>query len=300
MVLMTTSQTERRTRLRNTKSQGHELFLTLSGPGASGRRIPVTVLDQAEEGLGLLSREDLAEGTLVELHPSPELIASRGELPGYATVAWCQPTRAGRYRIGLRLPVAAPPPPPPPPAQPVQEAEADYYEILQIHPKAHPDTIHRVYRLLAQRYHPDNQETGSQEMFRALVRAFDVLSDAAKRAAYDLQHQELHRKRFRVAEASRNGGGGAATERAKRQALLAALYHRRMQEPSSPSLSIFDLEECLGVPREHLEFTLWYVKERALITRSDNNRFQITVAGVDECERLEESAGAHRLLPAAS
>ena len=295
--MSSSSPTERRSRLRNSKSQGHELFLTLSGPGASGRRLPVTVLDQADEGLGLLSREDLAEGTLVELHPSPEMIASRGKLPGYATVAWCQPTRAGRYRIGLRLPVAAPPPPPP--AQPVQEADADHYEILQIHPNAHPDTIHRIYRLLAQRYHPDNQETGSQEMFRALVRAFDVLSDPAKRAAYDLQHQELHRKRFRVAAASGNGGG-AATERAKRQALLAALYYRRVQEPASPSLSIFDLEECLGVPREHLEFTLWYVKERALITRSDNNRFQITVAGVDECERLEENAGAHRLLPAAS
>ncbi|MCL4793974.1 MAG: DnaJ domain-containing protein [Bryobacteraceae bacterium] len=293
--MITSSTTERRTRNRNSKAQGHELRLRLSGPGSSGRVITVTLLDQAPDGLGLLSREELAEGSLVELHPTAELLASGGQLPGNATVAWCQPTRAGRFRIGLRLPVAAPPPPPP--SQPVEEADADYYEILQIHPNAHPDTIHRVYRILAQRYHPDNQETGSQELFRSLVRAYDVVSDPERRAAYDLQHQELHRKRFRVAAA--NGNGGAAPERAKRQALLAALYHRRLQEPASPSLSIFDLEECLGVPREHLEFTLWYVKERALITRSDNNRFQITVAGVDECERLEEAAGPQRLLPAA-
>jgi curved DNA-binding protein CbpA len=32
----------------------------------------------------------------------------------------------------------------------------DYYEILQISPTAEPETVHRVYRLLAQRCHPDN------------------------------------------------------------------------------------------------------------------------------------------------
>ena len=41
----------------------------------------------------------------------------------------------------------------------------DYYELLQISPKAEPDTIHRVFRLLAQRFHPDNQETGSEAAF---------------------------------------------------------------------------------------------------------------------------------------
>ena len=32
--------------------------------------------------------------------------------------------------------------------------ESDYYELLQISQNAEPETIHRVYRLLAQRYHP--------------------------------------------------------------------------------------------------------------------------------------------------
>src|SRR4051812_13398865 len=36
----------------------------------------------------------------------------------------------------------------------------DYYELLQISPNAEPETIHRVYKMLAQRYHPDNPETG--------------------------------------------------------------------------------------------------------------------------------------------
>jgi curved DNA-binding protein len=32
----------------------------------------------------------------------------------------------------------------------------DYYEFLQISPNADVDTIHRVYRFLAARFHPDN------------------------------------------------------------------------------------------------------------------------------------------------
>ena len=38
-----------------------------------------------------------------------------------------------------------------------EELTIDYYEVLQISPNADPDTVHRVYRLLAQRFHPDNQ-----------------------------------------------------------------------------------------------------------------------------------------------
>jgi len=43
-----------------------------------------------------------------------------------------------------------------------ETAEPDYYEILQISVNAEPDTVHRVYRLLAQRFHPDNKERGTR------------------------------------------------------------------------------------------------------------------------------------------
>jgi curved DNA-binding protein CbpA len=36
----------------------------------------------------------------------------------------------------------------------------DYYEILQVSPLADSETIERVFRHLAKRYHPDNQESG--------------------------------------------------------------------------------------------------------------------------------------------
>ena len=52
----------------------------------------------------------------------------------------------------------------------------DYYEFLQISPQAEPETIHRVYRYLAGRFHPDNPESGDSNLFCMVKSAYDVLS----------------------------------------------------------------------------------------------------------------------------
>src|SRR5204862_7229188 len=74
----------------------------------------------------------------------------------------------------------------------------DYYEVLQISPNAEPETVHRVYRLLAQRLHPDNRETGSDARFRALTEAYEVLSDPERRAKYDVLHVQQRQDRWRL------------------------------------------------------------------------------------------------------
>ena len=61
----------------------------------------------------------------------------------------------------------------------------DYYEFLQISANAEPETIHRVYRFLAARFHPDNPETGDHEKFFLLTQAYAVLSSTERRAEYD-------------------------------------------------------------------------------------------------------------------
>jgi len=61
----------------------------------------------------------------------------------------------------------------------------DFYEVMQLSPNADADTISRVYRMLAFRYHPDNKETGNSEMFIRLSTAYQILSDPEKRANYD-------------------------------------------------------------------------------------------------------------------
>src|SRR2546425_10284035 len=64
----------------------------------------------------------------------------------------------------------------------------DYYEVLQISPNAEAETIHRVYRMLAMRYHPDNPETGDYQRFVLLKQAYEVLNDAQRRSEYDQRH----------------------------------------------------------------------------------------------------------------
>jgi len=53
-------------------------------------------------------------------------------------------------------------------------------------------------------------------------------------------------------------------------------------------MNLKDFEDLLGVPKEHLEFTLWYLKEGQFVTRTDNGRFYITLKGVDLAESMAE------------
>jgi DnaJ-class molecular chaperone len=52
------------------------------------------------------------------------------------------------------------------------ESDRGYYEVLQISRKADMETIHRVYGMMATRFHPHNPKTGSTETLRLLKRAY--------------------------------------------------------------------------------------------------------------------------------
>ena len=156
-------------------------------------------------------------------------------------------------------------------------------KFMQVNPKADQDTIQRVYRILAQRYHPDHAETGNAAMFRWLTQAYKTLGDPESRAAYDVQRaaEQVYRVKIFSKPADAEGIEG---ERRKRQGILHALYTQRMNSPEHAWLTIAQLEELLGVPREHLEFPLWYLREQQLVQRSDSGRFVITCNGVDRAE----------------
>ena len=47
----------------------------------------------------------------------------------------------------------------------------DYYEILEISPNANSGTVERMFRYLAKRYHPDNQDTGDRLRFHLILDA---------------------------------------------------------------------------------------------------------------------------------
>ena len=63
----------------------------------------------------------------------------------------------------------------------------DYYEVLGVDKKASADEIKKAYRKLAIKYHPDRNpgDKEAEEKFKEAAEAYDVLSDADKRARYD-------------------------------------------------------------------------------------------------------------------
>ena len=163
----------------------------------------------------------------------------------------------------------------------------DHYEVLQISPNAQSETIQRVYRMLAQMYHPDNMETGDIEAFKSVLDAYRVLNEPEQRAAYDVEHRLNAGLRWKIFDQSESVQG-IQGEKAKQLGVLSLLYNKRLHEPHNPVLSIIDFEQLLGCPREHLELSLWYLRESGRIQRSDNGRYALTYKGM---EFLEENTG---------
>lgn len=63
-------------------------------------------------------------------------------------------------------------------------AKRDYYEVLGISKNASEDEVKKAFRKLAVKYHPD-KEGGSEEKFKEINEAYEVLKDKQKRQRYD-------------------------------------------------------------------------------------------------------------------
>ena len=174
----------------------------------------------------------------------------------------------------------------------------DLYEVLQISPSADLETIQRVYRLLALRYHPDNKETGNPREFELVLKAYRILIDPETRASYGSEYYQRQKLRWKIFD---QGGALTAreTEQRQREGVLSLLYTKRLREAHKPGMNLREMENLLACAREHLEFSLWYLREKGLIQAGDNGRYWITALGVDTCNETEVSpAREDRLLTA--
>jgi curved DNA-binding protein len=166
----------------------------------------------------------------------------------------------------------------------------DYYEFLQISPNADAETIHRVYRFLAARMHPDNTQTGHEENFRLLKAAYDVLSDPHRRAEYDAARARTQTPPEPLA-ATVDFMDVMDGELNRRLAVLAVLYYKRRTNPTYPQVPLSEIEERMGFPRDYLDFTLWYLQKKGYVAKTDSAQYTLSVDGVDfvEAQRANSS-----------
>jgi curved DNA-binding protein len=247
---------------------------------ANSRTLTVHAIDLSNSGIRVESSEP------IEQHTEVFVRAERYGLTGSTSVRHCG-RRGSKYVLGLEFnPENANPD--------MDDAEAfvDYYELLQISPNAEPDTIHRVFRIMAARSHPDNKETGNSERFLLLTKAYAVLSDPARRAAYDDRHRDRRAQPLPVF-GLKEFAEGLEGEVNRRLGILSLLYNRRRTNPEAPGISVLELETVMSFPREHLEFTIWFLREKLLIRVGDHSDYVITATGV---EYLESEVPANGVL----
>lgn len=172
----------------------------------------------------------------------------------------------------------------------------DFYETLQLSPRADRDTIERVFRHLAKRYHPDNQDSGDADTFSGIVEAYRVLTDPEERARYDIAYERVKAAQWRIFDQETTHSEVVSDARI-RNAILALTYAARRNDTANPGVGSLELERTLGCPESLMAFHLWYLREQGLIQRDHSGRFAITAAGVS---LVLESGGpvkpdAHRL-----
>jgi len=155
-------------------------------------------------------------------------------------------------------------------------SEIDYYERLQISANAEPEQFIASTGCSRRDSIPTTPRTGDEGRFRAIAEAYQTLSDPEKRAQYDIVYQRQRQQRWRLVSHSGRADNDFEAERVVRLTILEVLYTRRRTEPYEPGLPQHDLEEITGKPREHLEFTIWFLLQKKFISRADNMNVTIT------------------------
>jgi curved DNA-binding protein CbpA len=170
----------------------------------------------------------------------------------------------------------------------------DYYELLEISPNANSETIQRMFRYFAQRYHPDNPQTGDRSRFDAIVEAHNTLRDPVRRARYDIDHQIQSRARSKLVDEVNGTKVGNDMDLQKK--LLSVLYVKCRRSIDDPGVDYLELERLTGCPAEHLGFHLWYLREKGWIRRTENGTVAITAEGVDRANSEQGRKATNDLL----
>ena len=286
---------ERRRRPRNEEPICDDLHIMIELTDGSKKTRKFRLTDVSEWGVGFETASPMVVGAKLAVWGPAIPGAPRDAHQRIVQVMHCRLISVGVYRAGCTFEDS--------PKTESGESEndvaddsfVDYYELLQVSANADAEMIHRVYRMLAQRYHPDNPDTGDSSSFQTILRAYQTLNDPARRAEYDVRYQSQKRVRWRVFSKP-VAGASMQDEKRKRAAILSTLYTKRVEAPGSAGVTLLEMEELLGIPREHLEFSLWYLRRKCHVDASNNGRYEITAEGVDASEEFEREGLSPRAI----
>jgi hypothetical protein len=282
-------------RIRESLGAHPELTIILDASGSPSSRLRGRFLEKTGTGMLVQLTAALGSGMVVSVAGQIETEAGSEPVLGKFRIGSCKLAGIGKYHAEMFPQLASEESSEQEPSHQKEEDDLDCYEVLQVSRRADSDTIRRVFHVLAQRYHPDNKETGNDKLFRQVVEANTVLSDPQRRAAHDIQLANDDKVRFKIFDNLQSTQGVQAEIR-KRQGILRLLYTKRLTDPHQPAMRARDFVEMLGCPLEHLEFSLWFLRENKLILRSDNNHFEITWHGVAAFEAEETTFGRKTLV----
>jgi curved DNA-binding protein CbpA len=173
----------------------------------------------------------------------------------------------------------------------------DYYELLQIHPSADGDSIERMFRHFAKKFHPDNAEFADIERFRRIVDAHRTLADPETRAGYDARYQDYWNNKWGIA-AEASTSTAFSDDTVTRERLLSLLYVQRRRNMLNPGMGDAEICRLLHLPQELVEFHMWYLKAKGWVERLDTGLMAITAAGVDQVEESRLRLSPDHLLEA--
>ena len=160
----------------------------------------------------------------------------------------------------------------------------DYYELLQLSSNADAETIERVFRHLAQKFHPDHNNLTNKDRFIQIIEAHQILIDPETRAGYDVKYRDYWNRKWRLASVA-SDMSELGDDRLARERILSLLYVQRRRSMKSPGLGEVEISRLLNTPLELTEFHLWYIRTKGWVERLDTGHLSITATGVDQVEQ---------------
>jgi hypothetical protein len=196
------------------------------------------------------------------------VVAAEAGIASLTQVRHCAWLRS-QYRFGVQIPTR--------PSADSSGAIPSHEDLLRTGLGGDTGAFEQLYRPLAFRYHPDNQETGDSEVFLQIREIHRIFSGAKNGSG----GQKRYPLRSDLSLGGEDGSPAALPGKVRRIDVLRLLYERKVADCYSSGVAQQDLQAETGLAGNQLQFILWYLREKGAITVGDSQVYSISAAGVD-------------------